>query len=226
MEAAESIGVELEEWALAHEGLARLCRRRAALDAEEGRSLLRALRASVHLHFGFASFWEYVERLFGLGRRAVEEKLRVAVDLEDLPEIESALRSGHLNWSAVRELSRVATADTEREWIAFTEGKTAREIERCVSGLTRGSRPHDRRQPELVRHVLRFEVGAETLATFREAMKLLQKRGEQQLDEDAALLTMAAKSWVVRETRAGPATKSSSAPAPNAAVASNMRKAN
>jgi hypothetical protein len=42
-----------------------------------------------------------------------------------------------------------------------------------------------------VRHVLRFEVGSATLATFREAMMLVQKDSEQRLDDDAALLSMA-----------------------------------
>jgi hypothetical protein len=42
-----------------------------------------------------------------------------------------------------------------------------------------------------VRHILRFEVGAETLATFREAMKELQKRCDHRLEDDAALLLMA-----------------------------------
>jgi hypothetical protein len=198
MKAVESSGVGLEEWALAHEALSRLRLKRAALDAEEGRWLLRAFRAVTHVHFGYASFGEYIERLFGLNRRTTEEKLRVAAALEELPELAEALRSGKLNWSAVRELSRVAVPDTERQWIAVARGSTAREVERMVSGLARGDRPTDRRRPEFVRHVLRFEVGAETLATFREAMKELQKRGDHRLDDDAALLLMA------REVLGGP----------------------
>ena len=131
---------------------------------------------------GFASFGEYVERLFGLGRRAIEEKLRVATALEVLPELEQALRSGNLNWSAVREVTRVAVPQTEREWIAEVRGKTVREVERLVSGLAPGDRPKDPRRAERVRYVLRFEVGAETLATFREAMRLLQKRRRSSVD--------------------------------------------
>ena len=67
-----------------------------------------------------------------------------------------------------------------------------------VSGLAPGDRPTDPRRPERVRHVLRFEVGAETLATFREAMRLLQKRSEHRLNDDEALLSMA------REVVGGP----------------------
>ena len=41
------------------------------------------------------------------------------------------------------------------------------------------------------RHVLRFEVGAETLALFREALVALRRSTGQRLDDDAALLLMA-----------------------------------
>ena len=202
MEAAESIGAgseeRVKEWALAHQALSKLRLKRAGLDAEEGTCLLRASRAATHVYFGFASFGEYIERLFGLSRRATEEKLRVAEALEELPELADALRSGRLNWSVVRELCRVAVPETEREWLAVARGRTAREVERLVSGLGRGDRPTDRRRPELVRHVLRLEVGAETLATFREAMRVLQKRSDHRLDDDAALLSMA------REVLGGP----------------------
>src|SRR5688500_2859026 len=202
MEAAESLGAgseeRVEEWARAHEALSKLRLKRAAHDAEEGMWLLRAFRAGTHVYFGYASFGEYIERLFGLRRRATAEKLRVAEALEGVPELTEALRSGELNWSAVRELTRVAVPETEREWIAAARRRTAREVERLVSGLGRGNKPMDRRQPGFVRHVLRLEVGAETLATFREAMRVLRKRSDHRLDDDAALLSMA------REVLGGP----------------------
>jgi hypothetical protein len=198
MEAAESSAIGSEEWALSHEALSKLRLKRAALDAEEGRWLLRAFRAATHLHFGYASFGEYVERLFGLNRRTTEEKLRVAGALEELPELAEALRGGTLNWSAVRELTRVAVPETEREWIAVARRHTAREVERLVSGRARGDKPTDRRRGEFVRHVLRLEVGPETLATFREAMKALRQRTGHRVDDDTGLLLMA------REVLGGP----------------------
>jgi len=47
-------------WQVAHEALSRLARERAAADAEEGRWLLAAQRAAVHMHLGYGSFTEYV----------------------------------------------------------------------------------------------------------------------------------------------------------------------
>ena len=53
---------ETSAWMLAHQALSRLARERAAADAEEGRWLLEALRSAAHVHLGFGSFSEYVER--------------------------------------------------------------------------------------------------------------------------------------------------------------------
>jgi hypothetical protein len=75
-------------WVCAHDALSRLAKARASADAEEGRWLLAALRSAAHLHLGFAGFGEYIERLFGYGRRFIREELRVAEALEELPALD------------------------------------------------------------------------------------------------------------------------------------------
>src|SRR6185503_16251603 len=47
---------EAPPWQVAHETLSRLARERAAADAEEGRWLLAAQRAAVHVHLGYGGF--------------------------------------------------------------------------------------------------------------------------------------------------------------------------
>src|SRR5215207_8451512 len=110
---ASELDREQSDWVRAHEALSRLARERARADAEEGRWLLCALRSAAHVHLGFGSFGEYVERLFGYKPRSTHEKLRVAEALEELPRMNGALAAGELSWSAVRELTRVATTDPE-----------------------------------------------------------------------------------------------------------------
>lgn len=179
------------DWRRAHEDLSRLARARAHLDWEEGRSLLRALRAGAHVHLGFASFAEYVERLFGYRPRWTEERLRVAEALEGLPELAQSLRDGALSWSAARELTRVASTANEHEWLKVAKGRTLRQIEELVGGHQPGDGPNDPHDLPLRRHVLRFEISAETMASFREAMAKVRRDAGTPLDDDAQLLLMA-----------------------------------
>ncbi len=179
------------EWMLAHEALSRLAKERATAEFEEGKWLLVGLRSAVHVHLGFGSFAEYVARLFGYAPRWVQEKLRGAEALEELPKTGEALAAGAVNWSAVRELTRVATPETEQEWLEAARDRTARQIEGLVAGKGPGDLPSSPRRRELKKSVLRFEVSPETLATFREAMRKLRRGAPVQLDDDTALLAMA-----------------------------------
>jgi hypothetical protein len=187
------------EWVRAHEALSRLARERAAADAEEGRWLLAGRRSAAHVHLGFASFGEYIERLFGYTRRTVQEKLRVAEALEELPRLAHALETGSLGWSAARELTRVAVADTEQGWLDFAKGKTLRQLEEIVAGKRPGDDPSAPALPSVARRVLRFEVEPETFALFNEALTALRRRSGEAWDDDSALLEMA------RQVLGGPA---------------------
>ena len=178
-------------WQAAHEALSRLARARAAADAEEGRWLLAAERAAVHVHLGYGSFREYIERLFGYRPRSLQEKLRVAEALEGMPALAQALSSGELSWSAARELTRVAVRDTEQEWLQFARGKTLRQLEQVLAYQRPGDTPASPPDLSAQRHTLRFEVAADTLALFREARSELRRRAGAPLDDDSALLELA-----------------------------------
>jgi hypothetical protein len=178
-------------WIAAHEALSRLAKNRAALAWEEGRCLIAAQRAGVHRHLGFGSFVEYADSSFGYEPRSVQEKLRVAEALERLPELSQALKDGVFSWSAVRELTRVAVPQTEREWLKEARGLRMRDIERRVRCRKPGDRPTDPADPTRQRHSLSFDVSAETFALFREAVAKLRRDTPGPLDEETALMLMA-----------------------------------
>jgi hypothetical protein len=182
---------DTRDWQRAHQALLRIAKERAALDREEGRWLLVAYRERTHVRLGFGSFVEYVERLLGHGPRTTLDRLRVAEALETLPALDAALETNQLGWSAVRELTRVATPETESDWIAVAAGRTVRDIEHMVSGRQPGDRPTDAPKAEARRHRLTFDVSADTLATFREAVARLRQCSDDRLDDDALLLLMA-----------------------------------
>jgi hypothetical protein len=180
-----------EQWQKAHDELVRLARTRAGLDCEEGRLLLIGLRAGVHLHLGYGTFAEYIERLFGYKPRWTDERLRVAEALETLPALAQSLRDGAISWSAARELSRVATPQNEQAWLDAARNRSVRQIEDLVAGHAPGDLPQSPRREELQRHVLRFEVMAETYACFREALAKVRREAGAPLDDDATLLAVA-----------------------------------
>jgi hypothetical protein len=134
---------------------------------------------------------EFHERLFGYAPRLTHDKLRIARALEDLPESTRELRAGSATWSSLRELTRVATPETERSWLEAARGQTVRQIEQLVSGHRPGDMPGSPKSTAAERHVLRFEVSGEVLAIFREAMVKLRREAASSLDDDAALLLMA-----------------------------------
>jgi hypothetical protein len=72
---------------------------------------------------GMVSALDYLERVFGYAPRTAQDRLRVARALGSLPQLTAALSSGELPFSAVRELTRVATPATEASWIAAAIGK-------------------------------------------------------------------------------------------------------
>jgi hypothetical protein len=64
--------------------------------------------------------------------RAAREHVRVARSLDGLPEIHASFARGELSYAKVRALTRVATAETERELLELARVLTAAQLERTV----------------------------------------------------------------------------------------------
>jgi hypothetical protein len=147
-----------------------LVQRQGALDEELGRWLLLAQRARVHRHFGFAAFGDYVAARLGVTPRLAKERASVAEALEALPLLRRALVTGSRSWSAVRELSRVATPDTEAAWLEASAGKNLRALEGLVSGRRPGDGPEAPPDPLLAQHRAVFVQTSDQRATTVEAL--------------------------------------------------------
>ncbi len=179
-----------EPWREVDATLRTIAKRRAGLDAEEAKWLVEARRAEVHRHLGFATMQEYLERVLGYGPHAASERMRVAEELEQLPEMRAALGEGRVNYSATRELTRVVTPNTEAAWLAATCGRTLREIEPMVAGRARGDFPGDPPAPGSLLHPVRFEVSGATLALLRDARIALEDDAGVKLDGDALVAAL------------------------------------
>ncbi|MCA9617730.1 MAG: HNH endonuclease [Myxococcales bacterium] len=180
----------VSQWTEVHHELMSLGRRRTALERSLCQWLLAAERLDVAKHCGFSSLGEYAERHLDLTRRQTEERLRVGGTLDELPILDDAFASGALVWSKMRELSRIATGETEDEWLAFAFDHTAREVERAVSSRKVGDRPSD--PGEVCRHRLVFDVSAETYALFRDLQsRVARDLGGGTVDDDTLLFEVA-----------------------------------
>jgi Domain of unknown function (DUF222)/HNH endonuclease len=152
---------------------------------------------------GFRSCAAWLTWRVGLAPGAAREHVRVARALEMLPRLAQALARGELSYSKVRELTRVATPETEERLLAVGRSGTAEHVERIVRGWRRVDRKAEAREAARqhasralhvypdedgtvrVRGRLTPEVGAllmQALAAARET--LYQRRHEQVPDAD------------------------------------------
>ena len=73
----------------------------------------------------------------GIAMGAAREKVRVARALENLPKISAAMASGRLSYSKIREITRVASAETEDYLLMIADHGTASHVEKLERGFRR-----------------------------------------------------------------------------------------
>jgi hypothetical protein len=177
-------------WREADTELRRLAARRCALDAAEAHWLRAARDAQVHRHLGFGTFVEYVERTLGYRPRTALERLRVADALAALPALNEALDRGRVTYSTVRELSRVASPETEHAWLAAVAGKTVREVADMVAGRALGDDPAASPDPDLASRRLRLDLSPDVYARFLAARRQLEEECGERLSDDDVMASL------------------------------------
>ncbi len=186
--------VQVEYRMALHRRLSARARQRVSLEAEEARDLVFAEEAGIWRDHGYVSMLEYMERELHYGPHAATERLRVANELFELPLLAEKFRNGEVPFSVVREVTRVAVPENEHEWLASTEGKTARQVERMVSGLAKGAAPDDRPDPRLERHRIVLEVDGEHYAKWLAYRTGLDDERGERVDDNALVDSIAAPS--------------------------------
>ena len=180
-------GASSSRWQEIDRALRGIAKRRAALDADEARWIREGMRAEIWLELGMVSMLEYLEARLGYGPRAAQDRIRVALALEELPALTTSLERGELPFTAVRELTRVATAKTEHAWRDAAQGKNVHEIEELVSGHMPGDLPSDPPCPDLRLRTLSFAVRPETFAKLRQVQQILEDEANLRFDDDQLL---------------------------------------
>ncbi|MEO8845990.1 MAG: HNH endonuclease, partial [Kofleriaceae bacterium] len=139
-----------------------------------------------------ATMLEYLELIFGYGPKVGHERVRVALAIETLPELREALAKGDVSYSALRELTRVVTPNTQQAWLDAVRGKSVRQIEDLVRTHRKGDLPTDPGDPDLKPRRLMFEVSTATDALLREARRALADERGRCIEDDEFLAAMAA----------------------------------
>lgn len=177
-------GSPAEAWRVVHERLRSIAQSRAALDAEEVLLLRQAGEIKLWRYLGYGSAADYLECELGYAPRTAMERLRVAETLCVLPKIADALAAKHIQYTSVRDLSRIATPVTEADWLAHARGKTVREVRDLVRGHRYGDRPDDGSEPTRARRRRTFALKPGTIALLREVRLQLEKERGDCMDDD------------------------------------------
>ncbi|MBC8366595.1 DUF222 domain-containing protein, partial [bacterium] len=90
------------------------------------------LKGKLYRGLGYASVHLYAEEALGFSRSKTYEFIRLAEALDELPGLKKSLASGELPWTKAREVVKVATPETEKEWLALAENKSRRDLEKEV----------------------------------------------------------------------------------------------
>ncbi len=103
----------------------------------------------IYKDFGCSNIFQYATRHLSLGEHTISEMLRTGKALAKLPLLSEAFEKGHISSSHVREISRVATEETDKFWCDTARGKTVREVEKLVAFTPRGGLPLTNKAPLL-----------------------------------------------------------------------------
>jgi len=176
------------DWRVVDRALRTIATKRAALDADEARWLREAEALQIWRRLGMVNAIDYMERVLGYAPRAAQDRLRVARALGGLPVLEAALAHGELPFTAVRELTRVATRQTEDAWLREARGKNVHQIEELVAGHRPGDTPDDPKDPDVRSRTITLELTPEAYAVFRQGAALLNEEHGRHLDDSDLII--------------------------------------
>ena len=148
----------------------------------------RAIAVQLWRPLGMTSMREYLESM-GYGPQVAAERLRVAEALEAMPAIEEALAAGELSYSAVRELTRIATRKTERAWVdRVPRQEPAPESRSCVGRARAGRCARVEAQAAgAPASVPRGPAAGDVDALLRQARQAIEAERGERLDNDELL---------------------------------------
>ncbi len=95
----------------------------------------------IYREYGCSNIYHYATRHLSLGEHTITELLRTGRALEKLPLLSQAYERGEISSTNIREITRVATPETESFWYEVAKKSTTRQIEKLVAFSPKGGLP-------------------------------------------------------------------------------------
>ena len=95
----------------------------------------------IYREFGCSNIYHYATSHLALGEHTIAEMVRTGKALEHLPLLSQAYEKGEISSTHVREITRVATPETESFWYEVAKKSTTRQIEKLVAFSPKGGLP-------------------------------------------------------------------------------------
>ncbi|MHC9538917.1 MAG: HNH endonuclease [Vulcanimicrobiota bacterium] len=95
----------------------------------------------IYREFGCSNIYHYATCHLALGEHTIAEMVRTGKALENLPLLSQAYEKGEISSTHVREITRVATPETESFWYDAAKKSTTRQIEKLVAFSPKGGLP-------------------------------------------------------------------------------------
>jgi hypothetical protein len=105
------------------------------------------LRRRLYRDLGHSSMRQYATRVLGWSARRAADFARLASSLDTLPRIGRAVASGELGYTKAREVIKVASPETEQQWLEAATGSSRRELEEKVKRVQKKARQRRRSAP-------------------------------------------------------------------------------
>jgi Holliday junction DNA helicase RuvB subunit len=123
-----------------------------------------------------------------LGMKRADKLIRASRCLEKLPAIAGAFSRGEISWTKVRDMTRVATSQSEGQWLEFARNHSSEEVEKAVVRAKRGGLPGAGLGISRPTRLVRFPLTAERHARWEMAIrKVRHEQGRGTTPADAAI---------------------------------------
>ena len=106
------------------------------------------MHKKLYQDLGYSSMLNYATDALEFSQSKAYYYISMSKSLEVLPETKKAITSGDIGWSQVREITKVATPETEKQWLDEARNSTQKEL--AVKTSRARKQATNKSQPELI----------------------------------------------------------------------------